>query len=284
MCGYAKRLIFSACSALLIVCLCGVSYAGDYRQGPYCKPAPPARPVQRTFDVNVSVPTPAPAVRVVPSPCGPVVQACAARPVRTPVRVNVTLSPGVPDNARPVPVAYRSPGPVKPIISNAVRLAGAVIAAPFLLADMFVPACGPDVCCPGARPEPRPMCGPPPCRPNIPATPCYPPMARPCAAPPCPPPCAPRIVKCAPPGPSVAPLPRPACAPQCGPYAPPCLVEEAEMPILEARSLACGLMTLPGRLAQRARLFGDMRRADSCARPAPRACPPVYSGAPYPRY
>lgn len=78
--------------------------------------------------------------------------------------------------------------------------------------------------------------------------------------------CAPPMAS-APVGPSVAPLLRAGCPSPCEPYLPARIVRDAEFPLLEPRDLMGGLVNLPFRLMQRARLFGDWGKgSESCGR------------------
>jgi hypothetical protein len=206
-------------------------------------------PVSRTVNVTVPLPTPSPATCPRPQnvPCSGVPAAvCPTPPVAkpTPVRVEVSVRPEPCARPDKVPVVYRDPGFLQPIISSAVSLAGATIAAPFRLLETLVPLecarkCPPPVCRPPAPPNctacalPQmvPRCGPPPCM--------GPPV-------------------CAPSGPSVAPLPHRACPPACGPAIPPAMVSRNEEPPCEPASLLGGIINLPGRLVRQGRVFGDM--------------------------
>lgn len=226
-----------------------------------CPPQPePARAIERTVGISVPVPAPPPVACHMPPRCGyacpPQVNRLPPRPAQVPVRVNVSVAPQGPENARMVPVVYCSPGPIKPVVKHTVGLAGAIVALPFRVADMFLPVYHPALSLQGSRgcgqgnghrgPVPYP-CGPPPaCGPP-------PPMPMACAPPPCGIP-----MKCAPRGPSVAPLPRPDHPQPCGPYLPPRMVEDAELPCLEPSGLLSGLVNLPFRVLQQGRVLGDM--------------------------
>lgn len=233
---------------------CSSSYAfGTYRPQPCPRPEPP-KVVERTVHLKAPVPSPPPPQCFVPPPCG-YRPAPPVRPAPVPVRVNIAVTPECAQRPRMVPVAYRSPGPVKPIVTHAVGLAGALVAAPFMLADTVLPLYHPALTLrkPGCGPR-RGRGGPAPYH-CAPPRPCVPPIRK--CAPPCPPRC-PLPMTCAPQGPSVAPLPRPSCAPACGPYIPSRLVERSEYPCLEPRDLLSGLVRLPFRILERGRVFGDM--------------------------
>ncbi len=211
------------------------------------------QPVPKTVSVTVPIPAPQPrrcpgppAARL-PYPAGPL---CSAPPARKPmpVRVEVSVRPDLCDRPDLVPVVYRDRGLCQPIISNAVGLVGATIAAPFRLIETLIPVnCGPK-----ARPRPPyPQCSPPARRP-IPVGKCGPPA---CMAPPA----------CAPGGPSVAPLPQRATPPACGPFIPPMLVAREEEPPCEPTSLLGGILAFPGRLLHRGRFLGDAGTPPACS-------------------
>lgn len=218
------------------------------------KPTQRVQPVVRTVNATVRVPSPnrpnygpgsfpsqpwCPPAPPVAAPSGPL-----------PVRVEVSVRPESFEQRRPVPVVYRDPGFLGPIVRHTVGLAGATVAAPFRVLEMLVPLdatpgrtgrrCGP----------PRPQnCGyKQPAAPRF-APPCPRPVTRPAYA------CVPRV-GCAPPGPFVAPLP-PCSAPSgCGPYMPPAMVERE--PPRAPQSLLGGVLDLPFRLLSRGRVLGDM--------------------------
>jgi hypothetical protein len=141
-------------------------------------------------------------------------------------------------NPRLVPIQYREPGPIKSVVSRAVGLVTAVTAAPFQLAEQFVPL-------PSPIATPRNVaCGP--------VT---------CAAPPVPPGPAcvgPRAVTCPHIEPTIAPLPPVACAPSCAPKLPPSALKEHEYPPLEGSNLLAGVLLLPVRLLETGRVLGDL--------------------------
>ena len=225
------------------------------------------QPVARSVQVTVPMPQP-------PRPCGP--PACmpppmycsppgsaAAQSPPMPVRVDIAVRPEECDQRYPVPVVYRDPGFLGPIISHSVGLVGAAIAAPFRVAEMLcpleAPACPPmQLCGPTSRPL---SCGyRPPANPSFPRT-CSAPITQPVY------PCR-QLLACAPPGPSVAPLP-PCAAPQpCGPNLPPALVEEYQFPQFEAQNLLSGIWNLPGSLIRSGRLTGDIHKTSPCGPPA----------------
>lgn len=222
-----------------------------------CAPQRPAQPVARS--VNVTVPVPQPPKPYFPTACAPLPYcpppAAAMAPSRPmPVRVDIAVHPETCDQRRPVPVVYRDPGFLGPIISHSIGLIGATIAAPFRVAEMICPldaaSCAPRRPC---GPPPAANCGyPPPCAPQF-VPKCPAPITQP--VPPCPP-----VLTCAPCGPSVAPLPPCASPPPCGPFMPPAVVERDEEPPCAPQSLLGGLIQLPFTLANRGRLIGDMGR------------------------
>jgi len=197
----------------------------------YAPRRPVAQPVARTVSAQVPVPCAPP---VLP-PCPPGKVPC-----------------------RMVPVCFRDPGPLQPIICNSVGLVGAAVAAPFKLAEMLCPL-PPKPC----KPMEAPSCGPR--HPGPPMAPaCYPmPLPQFCGPHGCPPP-----VACAPVGPAVAPLPRAFCAPPCGPNIPPRLVEEYQFPQYEAQDLLSGIWNIPGTLIRTGRLAGDIHKTSPCGPPA----------------
>lgn len=215
-------------------------------------PAHPAPPVARS--VNVTVPLPQTTQVQIPRPCGSVAPYCqpaAPPPSRPmPVRVDIAVRPESCDRRHPVPVVYRDPGFLGPIVAHSVGLVGAAIAAPFRIVEMFCPVpvqpC-PQRCC--QRPAPNP-CG---YQQPIPAF--VPKCPVPCTQPV--PPCRP-VFACAPQGPSVAPLP--SCAPPqpCGPFMPPAMVQRDEEPPCAPQSLLGGLINLPSTLITRGRLVHDL--------------------------
>ncbi len=261
-----KRIFVCLVGMAILTIIPGVS-GWAQQMGPcgpaVCPPHPlPPRAIERTVNVSVPVPTPLPVACKMPPrygyACPPPVNCRPPRPGRVPVRVNVSVTPQGPENRRMVPVVYCSSGPIKPIVKNTVGLAGSIVALPFRVADMFLPAyhpavslqrrrgCGQANGCRGPVPYPcgpPPACGPPP--PRMPMA-CAPP--RPCRIP----------MKCAPSGPSVAPLPRPAYPQPCRPYLPPRMTEDADLPCLEPSGLLSGLVNLPFRVLQGARVLGDM--------------------------
>ena len=255
-----KRITWSLLCAL-IVSIFGLFTTGALHAFSPCRPGyyPPTQPprsVQRTVNVNVPVQSPLPPTYSLPRGCG--IRPCPpVKPSTVPVRVNVAVTPTYPLRQKMVPVVYCSPGPIRPVVTNAVGLAGALVAAPFRVADMFLP-----VYCPGMY-QKRQQCGPPramrgPFGYRGAAQPmCVPPLRK-CAIvgpPPCPPPMA-----CAPSGASVSPLPRPLGPQPCRPHIPPRVVEDCDYPIVETRGILAGIVNLPFRLIQRGRIFGDMNR------------------------
>ena len=109
----------------------------------YAPRQPVGQPVARTVSVQV------------PVPCAPpVLPPCSSGEVRygpsrtLPVRVEVAVRPEPGCDSRRIPVAFRDPGPLQPIISNGVGLIGSTLAAPFRVAEMLCPlpqrTCKPD--------------------------------------------------------------------------------------------------------------------------------------------
>ncbi len=221
-----------------------------------CAPQRQVQPVARSVTVTVPV-APCPKPYMLPA-CGrpPYCPAPAAAPPRQPmpVRVDIAVHPEACTQRPPVPVVYRDPGFLRPIIGHTIGLIRATIAAPFRMAEMLCPTRVP-ACAPG-----RPY-GPPPC----PVNNGYPPPGVTHFGPTCPP----RMTRpvswraamgCAPPGPSAAPLP-PCRAPAgCSSHLPPALVKEYQFPQCEPQNLLAGIWNLPGRLLHQGRLTGDIVR------------------------
>ena len=257
-------------SLVVVTVVSGWAQSAPFCGPTACQPHPLPSPVERTVNVSVPVPRPLPpACPVSPAPgyschppvnCRPAPPVCGypqrkpSHPTSVPVRLNVSVTPRFADHRRMVPVVYSSPGPIEPVVSNAVGLAGALVALPFGVADMFLPTYHPGLSLRGRREgRPRP-CNVAPTRPCFTTPICGPP------APACPPPVCRIPMKCAPVGPSVAPIPGPAGPQPCRPYLPPRIVEDPEFPCLEPRGLISGLVSFPSRVLQRARLLGDMNR------------------------
>jgi len=232
-----------------------------FPQNALCVPRPPVpQPVARNVSVKVPISCPAPVLS--PPRCGPVQH----RPSQTmPVKVHVEVKPEVACTARPVPVAFRDPGPVEPVISNGVALVGAVVAAPFRLIEILCPF-GQERPCPG---RPLPMTCPPPnspkpfsgsCEPYCPQPICKIPALQPLQC---------RVLQgaCPPTGPSICPLPTVGCPSPSACFLPPRLVENDRVPILEPRSLIGGLWSLPARLISGGRWTGDLGEPTSRCRP-----------------
>jgi hypothetical protein len=225
------------------------------------------RPVVRNVQVTVPISQPprpcSPPVCLPPSIYCPPSRSATTPPPPLPVRVYIAVRPEECDQRCPVPVVYRDPGFLRPIVYHSVGLLGATVAAPFRVAEMFcplrAPACPPKQWC---APAPRPLnCGyQPPVNPLF-APKCPVPITQPA-----PPPC--RLFACAPPGPSVAPLPSCAAPQLCGPNLPPSLVEEYQFPQWEAQDLFSGIWNLPGRLIRSGRFAGDIHGTSPCAPPA----------------
>jgi hypothetical protein len=223
------------------------------------------QPVARNVQVTVPVPQPPrpygrPAYLPSPMYCPPAAPATAPSPP-VPVRVDIAVRPEGCDRRHLVPVVYRDPGFLGPIVCYSVGLVGATIAAPFRVAEMLCPLDAP-ACRPKQRcgPSTRPLgCGYPP-RVSPPVTPkCPVPLAQPA------PPCCP-VLACAPTGPSVAPLPPCGPPPSCGPNLPPALVEEYQFPQFEPQNVLSGIWNLPGSLIRTGRFAGDLGKTSASAR------------------
>lgn len=252
--------VVSVLSMLAILLAAGLPAQGQGTLSPFpkqlraaskCNITSPAKPVARSVRVTVPVPAMAPCA---PARSCPGVRPAPIQPGPVPVRVDIAVRPEGCNPIRSVPVVYRDPGFVGPIISHSVGLAGAALAAPFRLLEMFAPVDSPPASMPRrCGPPPRGMnCGTPPpafCRP---VPPCPVPPARMAHAL-----CRPQLA-CAPPGPSVAPLPSCARPPCCGPDLPPAIVREDPEPFCAPQSLIGGLLSLPSTLIERGRLLGDM--------------------------
>ncbi len=267
--SYLVRPVLAAAVALTMGALVQ-SEAADVYGARSCFPSarpfaqkPEARQVARSVRVTVPVPQPPrqclpPGCRPSPMYCPPPV--CAPQPARPiPVSVDIAIRPESCDQRRPVPIVYRDPGFLGPIVRHSIGLVGATIAAPFRVAEMLCPVTAPP--CPPRRPW-----GPPPCSINreyprpgpcqfVP--PCPTPMRRPMSCRPLP--------ACAPPAPSMAPFPPCFAPPTCGPNLPPALVQEYQFPQCEPQSLLSGIWNLPGQLIRNGRLTGDINRRSSCA-------------------
>ena len=250
------------------------SYPGNYPAVRPCAPRQAVQPVARSVTVTVPMPQPPRLCgppQYAPSPycqplCGPPLCApsrCCQPPAATaparpmPVRVDIAVRPETCDQRCPVPVVYRDPGFLGPIIRNTVGLVGATIAAPFRVAEMLLPL---DPPCP-----PRRQCAPP-----CPVNCGYPQFAPKCPVPVTQPVYRGPVFTCAPCGPSVAPLPSCAPPPPCGPFMPPAVVELDEEPPCAPQSLLGGIMDLPSRLLQRGRLIGDLGRSPAGVLPCSR--------------
>ncbi len=219
----------------------------------YAPRQPVGQPVARTVSVQV------------PVPCAPpVLPPCSSGEVRygpsrtLPVREEVAVRPEPGCDSGLIPVAFRDPGPLQPIISNGVGLIGATLAAPFRVAEMLCPL--PQRTC---KPVRALSCGPR--HPASPMSPVCHPVHAPCLGGPhaCLQP-----VACAPVGPAVAPLPQAFCAPPCGQNVPPRLVEEYQFPQYEAQDLLSGIWNFPGTLIRTGRLAGDIHKTSPCGPPA----------------
>jgi hypothetical protein len=231
-----------------VVC-CSVSFDASYAGGPCFPPAstqlgnpcPPAPPYCQ--------PAPQPQARSCPMPQQPAYgtypRKCTPPPLPEP-----TCSP------RLVPVQFRDPGPVQPIMAHLTGLVGATVALPLRIAETLCPvpvkSCRPPVSAcrpPQCAPRQMPACAPPPCAAPMPS----------CGAPaPYPP-----MLACEHGGPCVAHLP-PCSPPSCGPQIPPALLREYEFAPLEPQALLTGLWNLPARMARGARFTGDVMKPAAC--------------------
>lgn len=229
-----------------------------------CAPQQAKAPVART--VRLTVP-----VQQNSKACGPVgvgipQRYCAPSPPvsvphRTmPVRVDISVAPEE-SGQGPVPVVYRDPGFLRPIIGHSVGLIGAAVAAPFRVAEMLFPS-------PGKGCPPKQCCGPAPGRTNCNYGPQVIPHAGGCFPPVQSQGCIPSgAFGCAPPGPRVAPLPPCPSIPRCGPNLPPALVEEYMFPAREQQDLISGIWNLPGTIIRTGRFSGDIGRTAPCGTP-----------------
>jgi len=257
----ASTLFVFLMSAESSLCQTAPGYPMLQRDPRLCTPQQPqqAQSVARTM--NVTVPVPRPPQPLGPPACGPFPSLCPPVPSQAretrplPVRVEVAVRPESLEQRNPVPVVYRDPGFLGPMIRHGVGLVGATVAAPFRVAEMLVPVgCAP----PAAACRPAPPQG---CRPTAPAPPPFVPL---CPVPPsqmvskCLPP-----VGCAPPAPAIAPLPPCAGPPACGPYLPPARVERPEEPPCAPQSLLGGIFNFPFVLLERGRILGDMGQQGS---------------------
>jgi hypothetical protein len=256
-CGLGLVMVLTLLTGTCVPCEAADVYGSrtTFPSSYQCPSPQRVQPVAKSETVTVPVPQP-------PRPCAPPV--CGKPPYgippavptsrSMPIRVDIAVQAEACEQRGMVPVVYRDPGFLAPIIGHAVGLIGATIAAPFRAAEMLCPIGA--TSCPPGRP-----CGPPPCLIN---SGCQP-HAVPQFAPPCPPArpqsvvCRP-LLKCAPPGPSVAPLPP--CRPMraCDVNLPPALVDEYQFPQCEPQDLLSGIWNLPGRLLNQGRLTGDMGR------------------------
>ena len=185
-----------------------------------CATQDKVQPVGRSVQVTVPMQQPL-------TPCAPPV--CMPAPP-IPVRVDIEVRPEGCDQRYLVPIAYRDPGFLGPIVSHSVGLIGSVIASPFRIVEMLCPLKDPACpqkqwCGPTYRP---PTCGYQPPMNSSFAQECPAPIAQPATL-------SRRCFTCAPPGPAVAPLPPAPCRPICGPNLPPALVEEYQFPQYEAQ-------------------------------------------------
>ena len=240
-----------------------------------CPPPQAPQPVAKTIDIKVPVPYPPhqvclPHVARCGSmpPCVPQSVCRHPKPSQMPVRVEVSIRPEKPCDPKLVPLRYRDPGPIRPVVEHTVGFIGSAIALPFRTLEMFVgrcKKCPPKPCAPLCMPAPMACgprivkCGPPTCPPpvrlGIPT----------CGPPPCPPPC-PIPMSCVPTGPSVGPLPCTGPYQPCSPNIPPEIMRDAcEFPPLESKGLLSGAYYFPGRLLQR----GRFRWRRSCGGPPP---------------
>lgn len=215
--------IFSSCLMLLAPTgyVIGQGFYGAPPVNHLCAPAPrtqPKHPVVRTWNVNVPFPQCAGSAGL-PASVPPRTHRTPPSPLSQygpmPTRVDIAIHPETCDQRSQVPVVYRDPGFMGPIISNSVGLIAASIAAPFRLAEMLCPLDAPP--CPPKKPLGSSLtmakCG------------CSTPMGARFA--PHSPVSRAQPISCSPvpsrvlPGPSVAPLPRGAPHQPYGPCVPP---------------------------------------------------------------
>lgn len=217
-----------------------------------CAPQPPVQPpVARSVSVRVPIACPVPAAPMI---------GCREIPRRPspplPVRVEIGIRPESSCDNRAVPLSFRDPGPVQPVISHGVGLVAALVAAPFRLIETVCPVRPQRQC--SAAPAAL-MTNPHPVHPS-PFNAYGPPGAshqahlnRPMI---CPPPHG----ACAPPVPAISPIPPAGCPPPGSCLPPPTLVREWQLPALEPQSLIGGLWNLPAELLTRGRRDGDCGR------------------------
>jgi hypothetical protein len=216
--------VFTASSAWSVM----HAYAGGYCFPPAltqsmnpCSPAPPrsyTRPAG-TSPVGCAntVPSCQPAARGTTRPFPVPAQPA---PVSYPREYSAPTRQEAACGTRLVPVEFRDPGPVKPLVGHLIGATGAAVALPFRILESLCPIrCQP-------CPAPAPPCGQTGCSSHaFPVGPPVPQYSRPVAA--CAPVSAcPRPLTCAPCGPEVAPLPSSASPPPCGPQIPPALLRE----------------------------------------------------------
>lgn len=204
------------------------------------KSCAPEQPKLVTRTVNVAVPVPQPPVAALVPQCSASQvhdpKSGTVRPNSVPVRLEVAVRGETSEQKRAVPVVYRDPGFLRPLVGHTVGLVGAIVAAPFRVAEMMVPLDTPPL--PRVARRSALPCGSLQAAPLIPpswAPVCPKPMTQPQSS------CAPSLT-CAPAGPSVAPLPAPATPPSCGPFMPPALVERYEEMPCAPQSLVEGLI------------------------------------------
>jgi len=269
--SYLARPLLATAVALAIAASVQSEASDVYKTGscfPSVRSSVQKQDVRRVaHSVRVTVPVPQPPRQCLPPGCPPAPMycpppVCAPQPVRPiPVSVDIAVRPESCDQERLVPVVYRDPGFIGPIVSHSIGLIGATIAAPFRMAEMLCPVTV-SPC------FPKTPCEPPSCSVNR----CYP-QPDPCRfAPPCPRPVSrpmpcKQLMACAPTGPSVGPLPSCSAVPACGPNLPPALVQEYQFPQYEPQNLLSGIVNLPGRLIRNGRLTGDINSRPSCAPP-----------------
>lgn len=215
--------LFVAAAAWTANSACAAGYGGFPHHGTLpsnqCRPSNPAS-VPQARTVNVTVPMPQQ-----PAPwCAPCPPPTLAKPA--PVRVEVSVRPESPCETRPTPLTYRERGPLQAALYHGTGLAGAAVALPLRLVETVFPV-----------PAVRRTCV----------------EAFPTAVS-----CRPLVVTNPPGGPSAAPLPRVGAPTFCGPHIPARVVRDAEYPCVEPQTLVGGIVTLPSRMLQTGRFFGDL--------------------------
>ena len=118
------------------------SCPGNYPAVRPCAPRQAVQPVARS--VSVTVPMPQPPRLCGPPQCAPSAGVLSAPRSNGSRQTHACQSryrsfPEACEQRCPIPVVYRDPGFLGPIIRNTVGLVGATIAAPFRVAEMLLP-------------------------------------------------------------------------------------------------------------------------------------------------